>query len=166
MLRLRPYKKCDAKYIVSWLKEEDTFYKWSAGRLGTFPIEAETLIRHYEEQDYADNFFPMTALDGDRVVGHLLMRFPTADTSVLRFGFVVVDNSLRGKGYGRQLIEIALHYAFNILQVEKVTIGVFSNNAPAIACYTKAGFQDTGITEEYDICGQTWQCLELEINKR
>ena len=165
MLRLRPYKKCDAEHIVSWLKDEETFFKWSAGRLGTFPIAPDTLIKHYEEQDYAENFFPMTMLDQDRVVGHLLMRFPTSDTSVLRFGFVVVDNSLRGKGYGRGMIELALRYAFTILQVEKVTIGVFANNTPAIACYTKAGFRDTGITEDYDICGQTWKCLELEITR-
>lgn len=165
MLRLRPYKKCDAEKIVSWIKDEMTFYRWSAGRLGTFPITTDTLLRHYEEQDYADNFFPMTALDGDCVVGHLLMRFPTADTSTLRFGFVVVDSTLRGKGYGSQLIAAALRYAFTILQVDKVTIGVFADNAPAIACYKKAGFRDTGIIEEYDICGQIWKCLELEISK-
>ena len=28
MLRLRPYKKCDAKRIVSWIKDEISFRKW------------------------------------------------------------------------------------------------------------------------------------------
>ncbi|OBR97186.1 hypothetical protein CLRAG_01050 [Clostridium ragsdalei P11] len=27
MLRLRPYKKCDAKYIVNWVKDEVSFRK-------------------------------------------------------------------------------------------------------------------------------------------
>ncbi len=30
MLRLRPYKPCDAEIIVSWQIDEDTFLKWSA----------------------------------------------------------------------------------------------------------------------------------------
>ena len=162
MLRLRPYKKCDASKVVSWIQDEDIFYKWSAGRMGRYPLTAETLINHHEAQDYTDDYFPMVAVDGDTVVGHILMRFPTADTSVLRFGFVIVDGSLRGKGYGKQMMEIALKYAFEILQVKKVTIGVFDNNAPAIACYQSVGFVDTGIIEEYDLKGETWNCLELE----
>lgn len=28
MLRLRPYKKCDAKYIANWIKDEVSFRKW------------------------------------------------------------------------------------------------------------------------------------------
>jgi hypothetical protein len=27
MFRLRPYKKCDAKHIVMWCKDEDTFFQ-------------------------------------------------------------------------------------------------------------------------------------------
>lgn len=29
MLRLRPYKNCDAKTIVTWCKDEISFRKWS-----------------------------------------------------------------------------------------------------------------------------------------
>ena len=31
MLRLRPYNKNDAKTIMSWIKDEKSFYKWTAG---------------------------------------------------------------------------------------------------------------------------------------
>lgn len=30
MLRVRPYRKDDAKTIVTWCKDEETFYKWTA----------------------------------------------------------------------------------------------------------------------------------------
>ena len=36
MLRLRPYKKCDAKYIVSWIKDEISFRKWCADRYESY----------------------------------------------------------------------------------------------------------------------------------
>ncbi|MBU5477633.1 GNAT family N-acetyltransferase [Eubacterium sp. MSJ-13] len=31
MLRLRPYNKNDAKTIMSWIKDEKSFYKWTVG---------------------------------------------------------------------------------------------------------------------------------------
>ena len=41
MLRLRPYNKNDAEIIMSWIKGENAFYKWTAGVLGEYPISAE-----------------------------------------------------------------------------------------------------------------------------
>ena len=41
MLRLRPYNKNDAKIIMSWIKDETSFYKWTAGVLGEYPISVE-----------------------------------------------------------------------------------------------------------------------------
>ena len=34
MLRLRPYNKNDAEIIMSWIKDERAFCKWTAGVLG------------------------------------------------------------------------------------------------------------------------------------
>ena len=41
MLRLRPYNKNDAEIIMSWIKDESAFYKWTAGVLGEYPISEE-----------------------------------------------------------------------------------------------------------------------------
>ena len=41
MLRLRPYNKSDAEIIMSWIKDEIAFYKWTAGVLGEYPISEE-----------------------------------------------------------------------------------------------------------------------------
>ena len=44
MLRLRPYKKDDAETIMSWIKDEKVFYKWTAGILGVYiPTRQSTL---------------------------------------------------------------------------------------------------------------------------
>lgn len=42
-LRLRPYKPCDAKEIVTWCKDEFAFRQWSADRWETYPLTAENL---------------------------------------------------------------------------------------------------------------------------
>lgn len=49
MLRLRPYKKCDAAHICSWIKDERTFRRWSADRFDHYPVTAEDINAYYED---------------------------------------------------------------------------------------------------------------------
>ena len=166
MLRLRPYKKCDAKYIVSWIKDEISFRKWCADRYESYPINADDMNKHYSDFDEWDTFFPMTAIDDSGVVGHLIMRFIDEEKKILRFGFVIVDDTKRGKGYGKELLQLSVKYAFEILRVEKITLGVFENNTSAYWCYKAAGFKDLETEEYYPIMGEQWKCLELEMNRK
>lgn len=165
MLRLRPYKKCDARHIVSWIKDEVSFRKWCADRYESYPIGPEDMNVQYAATDDTDTFFPMTAFDESGVVGHMIMRFTDEEKQELRFGFVIVDDSKRGKGYGREMIGLAMKYAFEILKVQKITIGVFDNNESAYKCYISSGFHETGENSFCSVLGQEWRCLELEVSK-
>lgn len=170
MLRLRPYKASDATTIISWCKDEAIFRKWTSDRYETFPITEADMNHKYIDNNgdcpEPDNFYPMTAFDESGIVGHLILRFTDTDKTVLRLGFVIVDDAKRGKGYGKEMIALSLKYAFEILKVDKVTIGAFENNPPAYHCYKAAGFQD--VAGEEVICelfGEKWRILELEITK-
>lgn len=172
ILRLRPYKASDGKVITEWAnKNEEIYYKWSAGLFGDFPMETDTLNNVYQNQNglckEEDNFYPMTAFDEAGVVGHFIMRYLNGDHNVIRFGWVIVDDSKRGKGYGKRMLELGLEYAFQILKAKKVTIGVYENNAPAYACYKSLGFreieQDHYHTLNYK--GEEWKVIELEKTK-
>ncbi len=167
MLRLRPYKPCDSEEIVKWLKDEDVFYKWSAGRFGSYPLTPEKLNEKYINNNGdcpdKDNFYPFTAFDDTSAVGSIIMRYPTEDKKLIRFGFIIVDSEKRGNGYGKEMLKLALKYAFEILMAEKVTLGVFENNAPAHYCYKSAGFKDVG-EEMYTVNGKKWKCIEMECN--
>lgn len=169
-LRLRPYKACDAGTIVTWIRDEISFRKWSADRYGSFPVTENDMNKKYADHNGdcpdQDNFYPMTAFDESGVVGHLIMRFTDEEKQILRFGFVIVDDAKRGKGYGKQMLLLALKYAFDILKVSKVTLGVFENNEAAYHCYKAAGFKEAvlGKEEYYNILGQRWRCVEMEID--
>ena len=63
------------------------------------------------------------------------------------------------------MIRLAADYAFNIMKATRITIGVFEENGPAVNCYLKSGFKDTGIVEKYSIGDETWNCLELMMTK-
>ena len=170
MLRLRPYKPSDAKTIISWCKDEATFRKWTSDRYDAFPITEVDMNKKYIDNNgdciEEDNFYPMTAFDENGIVGHLIMRFTDENKTTLRLGFVIVDDTKRGKGYGKEMISLAIKYAFEIFNAEKLTIGAFENNMPAYYCYKAAGFKDVE-TEEivYEIFGEKWKVLELALTK-
>lgn len=170
MLHLRPYKKCDAGYIVNWCKDEVSFHKWCADRFDHYPISAEELHAYYEAYAEDDGLFAMTAFDDSDtagIAGHLMMRFLDKEKTVLRFGFIIVDTKKRGRGVGKEMLSLAVRYAFEILRVEKVTLGVFENNAAARHCYKAVGFREASpeTAEYYSILGEKWKCLELEMEK-
>jgi len=164
-MNLRPYKTCDAKYISEWVQDEDVFLKWGGKLFGSFPIDAGIIDDKYVHQNgnckEDDNFYPWVAYtDEEGVVGHFIMRYIHGDKKNIRFGWVVVNGSIRGKGFGTQMLTLGLDYAFNFLGAEVVSIGVFENNEPAHNCYRKVGFKDREIVE-----GDPWRVVEMEIKR-
>jgi ribosomal protein S18 acetylase RimI-like enzyme len=170
-LKLRPYKQVDAETIVSWIKDERALRKWSSDRYGAYPITAADMNYKYldcnGDCEEPDNFYPMTLVDECDPVGHLILRYTDKEKSVIRFGFVIVDDSKRGKGYGKRMLQMAIRYAFDMLKAEKITLGVFENNPSAYFCYKAAGFREIPMEKEFifEILGEQWKCIELEVKR-
>lgn len=170
-LRLRPYKPQDAETIITWIQDETILRKWSADRYGAYPIAAEDINYKYLECNgnckEPDNFYPMTATDENGPVGHLVLRYTDPEKKVIRFGYIIVDDSKRGMGYGKKMIQMAMQYAFTMLQAEKITLGVFENNPAAYHCYKAAGFRETVLEQDFifEINGEKWKCIELEVHR-
>ncbi len=165
MIELRPYEKCDAEKILSWIKSEKSFYQWSVGRFGKFPVRAEDINAYYESYSLGDDHFEFVACVEDEMIGHLIMRFLDAEKKSLRFGFIIVDGEKRGKGYGKSMLEMAIIYAFCCLKAEIISLGVFTNNISAHECYKSVGFKDTSVRNYYEFLGGSWECVDMEIVK-
>ena len=163
-MKLRPYEKTDSPVICSWLKDAAALYKWSADRIGHFPLSGDELNEEYYGREYPTPMHPMTMTDDDgKITGHILLRFPEQeDMSHIRFGFVIVDSEKRGQGLGRKLLSLAKDYAVRKLGAKKISLGVFSSNPPAIKCYKSFGFKETGETYEFNCPEGTWTGIMME----
>lgn len=167
MLRFRPYKNCDADTIVTWIKDEKTLYQWSADRIGIYPLTPKDLNKHYKEQENNADFLIFTACDEKAVpVGHMFMKYMDDSHKTIRFGYVIADSQVRGKGFGKEMLTIAKKYAFDFLHVDTITLGVFVNNPKALYCYQAVGFQETGEHSQYTIQGEEWECIEMKCEKQ
>ena len=63
----------------------------------------------------------------------------------IHLGFIIVDSKIRGQGYGKEMVALAVKYAFEI-KVKRVTLGVFDNNTAARCCCKSVGF----VEEKYN----------------
>ncbi len=161
MFTLREYKETDADIILSWITDEKSFRQWSADKYKEYPAKAEDVNGFYEEIK-PNGAIPFMFCDDGKPIGHLIMR-PLVDEDIktIRFGFIIVDSSIRGKGYGKAMLMEALSLAFSTLAAERVTLGVFENNPKALKCYESVGFRQWGETTCL-INGEYWKCLEME----
>ena len=159
MIRIRPFKEADTAVILSWCTDEDTYYKWTAGIWGEYPVTEEQFSR-------TGDLIRFTALDEKEPVGFFTFRNPKGTLDELRFGFVIVNPDKRRCGFGKAMLQLGTEFAFRIYHAEKVSLGVFEDNIPAIACYQSAGFERTPRREIYRINGKERTAFEMEILRR
>ena len=161
---LRDFKKEDAQIISGWIRTEEELYRWSADRFNKYPLSGNDINENYDPQIETGRFFPLIAVDdnGD-AVGHFIIRYPRAnDDSIVRFGFVILDPSLRGKGFGKEMLRLGIEYVKDNLPVSRIDLGVFENNESARHCYEAVGFTEYA-TRECEMPIGTWKCTDMEL---
>lgn len=164
MFSIKDYYPQDAVTILSWIPDEKVFRQWSADKYKDYPAKPEDMNTFYEEMMH-NGGRPFVFCDDDKVIGHFVLRPLTEEiTPTVRIGFIIVDSSVRGKGYGRKMLEAAFDYAFVNYDCKRITLGVFENNPKAKKCYESVGFRQWGSTT-CRINGEDWLCFEMEYLK-
>ena len=166
-LTLRPYQPSDAAVITSWFKSEYLMRQWCADRYKRYPVTPEDMNTYHEGNIDGQRSHALTMTDDDEIVGYITLRTPADKPTEQRLGFVIVDDSKRGRGLGKALVSMAVRYAFETFGSMKVSLGVFENNPSAIHCYEAVGFHRVSRpeTESYKCLDETWNCIEMEQHK-
>jgi RimJ/RimL family protein N-acetyltransferase len=87
--------------------------------------------------------------DHDQVYGSLSLSALPLCTSLHRCLLGIgLDSEVRGKGYGKKLMEYAICWARETEQIQYIDLGVFSHNRVAIQLYKGLGFKEIGRIED------------------
>jgi RimJ/RimL family protein N-acetyltransferase len=76
-------------------------------------------------------------------------------------GLLIGDGGFRGKGYGTEAIGAMSRFAFDDLNLHKVTAGCYAPNVASIAAFRKAGFAHEGTLPSHYLCDGQWVDLWL-----
>lgn len=166
-MRLRPYRSSsDYKYVAEWLKEERIHALWCANLL-PFPLSKEALDAFLEKDAEEWGGYACVAAGENGIpIGFFMYSVNEKENSGF-LKFIVLNGELRGKGYGTQMIRLALKYAFEITGVDFVQLNVFKCNEAAMKCYAKAGLRVRAV-EEAALCyrEERWDRCNMVIEKQ
>ena len=148
-VRLNALISDDLPTIARWYEDAD-FMRLYDARPACPKSEAE-LARWLEglQKDKHTFAFAIRLLDGDDLIGTVELDGILWAHGVSGFSIAIGDRAHWGQGYGYQAAQLALAFAFNELNLHRITATVFSYNARSIALMEKLGFQREGAFREF-----------------
>ena len=142
-IRLRPLVSGDLDVLVAWRNDPEV-----RDNLVGYPMpvtramEQAWLDRVMQSNEHEAHFAVETA--SGKLIGATSLRAIDWVVRQARFGMMIGDAASRGRGYGREILDQVLDFAFRDINLERVYLEVAAFNVPAIRLYRSAGFVQEG----------------------
>ena len=143
---LREYQAEDIGAIRGWVNDEavtrylSTRY-WPPQTL----VDSQEFLSHMLQSSHnAYNFVIADRADG-HYIGQLDIFRVDWRLRCGEIGMVIGGAQDRGRGIGREALELLKRFAFLTLGLERLEMDVHMDNLPARRCYEKAGFRLEGV---------------------
>ena len=166
-MRIRPYiPSKDYEYVSKWIEDERTHAFWCANLL-PYPMAQNSFhdLLKKNATDWTDSAYVATENNGQPIGFFCYSVDPTNNIGFLKF--IIIDKSKRGKGYGKEMLHLALQYAFQITGASAVQLNVFSENTLAKQLYEKIGFVERRIDKEvFPYKDELWSRCNMIISKQ
>lgn len=141
LVRLRAHTREDLPRYVTWINDQEvarylTFYR---------PIALEDEERWFAGLGERRNeeVFAIETLDGEHIGAgglHGIDRIARAAT----LGIFIGNRDYWGRGYGSDAVALLLEFAFDQLNLHRVSLHVYDYNTRAIRAYERRGFVHEG----------------------
>jgi RimJ/RimL family protein N-acetyltransferase len=145
--------KNDAVTIGPWLPEDTgPMFLWMND------VEAARLDLAYRPTDWpafktwldelprsnAQMLFAIRKTYEPHIIGFVVFKNIQFVHRAADIGVRIGNEADRGKGYGKRALALAVNFAWNHLNLHRLSLTVFAHNARAIASYKAVGFREEG----------------------
>jgi RimJ/RimL family protein N-acetyltransferase len=136
----------------------------SARPIHSSKAERKWMDEEVGEMSPAGYFFSIRTLAEDTLIGEIgldVVTWPGRDAFV---GLGIGETENWSKGYGTDVMNVLLRFAFTEINLKRVTLTVFEYNPRAIRSYEKAGFRHEGRKRQaLNREGKRWDELYMGI---
>jgi UDP-4-amino-4,6-dideoxy-N-acetyl-beta-L-altrosamine N-acetyltransferase len=141
---LRPLAASDLRRCVKWFSDPRVLQFLGRSRPVTL-AEEERWFRDYERRT-DEQIFAIEVEDTH--IGNLGIHRIDGTNRKAEIGIVIGEPDYWDRGFGTEAMVVALQYAFEVLQLHKVSLEVLEYNERAIRTYGRLGFQREGVHRE------------------
>lgn len=147
LVTLRSVEVEDLTHIACWMNDAVVTYFMFTGQRPLSQAQAAEEIHGQIESPNNVVFLAQDRSTGQPIgtVG-LYDIHPTARKA--EFRILIGERAFWSRGYGTEMTEMALFYAFDRLNLNRVWLGVTSESKGAIRAYEKAGFRREGVLRQ------------------
>ena len=141
---LRPFRDEDLSGMRSWVNDPDTVRYLG----GTYALPqtwemTENRLRRILEGDAGGVQFAVADAESGKYVGQCDLMMIDRVARKAEVALVICPDS-RGKGFGREALELLCGYAFETQNLRRLYLFVAEDNRAAVKCYSAAGFAVEG----------------------
>lgn len=117
---------------------------------GSYPWPVEAQLRAFDARglETGDAEFTIVEKAADRPIGVCGLHAIHAIARHAEFRVLIGARDAWNKGHGTTVCELLCGYAFELLNLNKVWLGVNADNRGALRSYTKAGFAQEGVLRQ------------------
>ncbi len=160
---LSPPAADDAPLFAEWLNDPEIALPLGDEAYHTLSMEALELDIE-SSQRRQDNLFTIVDLETDCSIGRCLLFDVDAVNRSAMLGIFIGDKGYWGRGYGQEAIQLLLEYAFDLLNLNSIMLGVYEFNLRAIHAYEKLGFRVIGRRRQARIIGgKAYDALLMDV---
>lgn len=106
-------------------------------------------------------FFAVRLRTSPDIIGHVQIIGIEQIHRSASVGLLIGNPALRGKGYGRDAMELAIEFCWRHLNLTRLSLSVHSDNHNAVALYEKLGFETEGLLRKAQFIDGRWIDLKL-----
>jgi len=150
----RPLELDDEPKLRSWINNPLNWITLARA----MPINAHR-EREWLEKLYKDDrnvVFGVVVRDGHRLIGTTGLHNIHPINRSAEFGILIGDTAMQGLGFGSEATALTVKYGFDVLNLNRITLGVFADNARARRVYEKAGFVEEGVYRQSFFMAGQW----------
>lgn len=144
----------------------ETYYRWMNDPEVTQYLESRYYpnsldrLKEYVRRldgDPGTIFFAILLKEADRHIGNIKLGPINWIHRFGDIGILIGEKDLWGQGYATEAIQLVVHYAFNTLNLHRLTAGVYESNTGSIHAFERAGFSIESIINDYYFQGGRYQ---------
>ena len=160
---LSPCSAEDAEKWTEWLNDLDVTLPLGDEAYTPFSLEKcrEDVNHAIQNQDH---IFTIVDTETDAPIGRCLLFSIDWVNRHAMLGIFIGEKTFWSKGYGQEAVTLLLDYAFTLLNLNSVMLGVMAFNERAIQCYKNSGFKEIGRRRQARIIGgQKYDGILMDI---
>jgi RimJ/RimL family protein N-acetyltransferase len=146
LVRLRAIEMEDLDRYLAWINDPEVVqYLATAAPHPVSRVQEEEWIRQAVTHTQPPEItYAIETLDEGRHIGSVSLHRVGHTAHHAGLGILIGDKAHWNRGFGTDAIITMLRYAFEELNLNRVSLEVHDFNAGAIACYRKCGFIEEG----------------------